>query len=70
MISIRPSQKIGIETPARAPIMLTLSRREFRLAAEMMPTGTPTTMATSMAKTVSSTVAGKRCFRSSATGRR
>ncbi len=68
MININPSQKIGMETPMRDPIMLAASHTELRREAAIIPAGTPMSTATNMALRASSMVAGKRCFNSWAIG--
>ena len=70
MISIIPSQKIGIETPISDPILVTPSIREFRLAADRIPIGMPTIKAINIATNANSMVAGKRSFMVSTTGMR
>ena len=66
--STRPSQKIGIDTPASAPRRARLSSTEFRQTAEATPIGMPNATATTIAASASSTVAGNRRKRSLATG--
>ena len=39
MISMMPSQKIGMAWPATAPIVHRLSTKEWRLSAARMPSG-------------------------------
>jgi len=60
MISITPSQKVGIEMPKRPPSMLTLSTTVCGRTPEMVPTAMPTGTATIMDATASSSVAGNR----------
>jgi hypothetical protein len=63
-------KKIGIDIPRRDTTRLPWSIAvPWRLAA-MKPSGTPRTIEKIIAATASSTVAGKRCFSSSITGRR
>lgn len=40
-ISISPNQNTGIETPSNANIILKLSKNEYCLVAEIIPTGIP-----------------------------
>ncbi len=56
-ISIRPSQKAGMETPSIAVVVATTSHALPCLMAAKTPSGTPMTMATSMAASVSWIVA-------------
>ncbi len=39
--NISPNQKFGIETPNKAPIILTLSIAEYCLVADIIPSGIP-----------------------------
>jgi len=70
MISRRPSQKMGMDTPMREPIMVIPSSREFRREAEMIPTGTPTIREINKERNASSKVAGNRIASVSPTGMR
>ena len=58
MISKRPSQKFGIETPTSAISMPMASAQEPRLIADITPKGTPNRKAIARADSVSSMVAG------------
>ena len=57
--SIRPSQKIGIETPKSVAVIRTLSHRPPGRVDATTPTGTPTTIAMSRAARASCSVTGK-----------
>ena len=63
-----PIQKVGMDWARSAPPITTLSNRELRLVAEIMPIGTATTITTSIAASASSTVFGKRSRINSITG--
>ena len=58
-----------MDSPTSASTILTLSKIEFRLVAEMSPIPMPNTMEITMAATASSMVLGKRMAISWATGR-
>ena len=68
MMSMMPSQKMGMETPTRESSMPPLSKMEFLWTADMTPTTIPSTEARMMATMASSTVAGNRDMISSTTG--
>ena len=59
-MSNKASQKMGIEMPAVAPIMLSRSMDFPRRTAAKIPVLIPTKVAINMLKNVSSNVAGKR----------
>ena len=58
MISISPSQKLGVATPRRAKTMLTLSIREYCFVAEIMPMGMDRTTAKIIPQNASFRVSG------------
>ncbi len=58
-IIMRPSQKIGIETPKSDTVMTVLSKRESGQIAAKTPHGTPIATATMRAATESWMVTGK-----------
>ena len=57
-----PSQKLGMDWPNMASVMMPPSMAVPRFSAAMMPSGTASPMARMMATSVSSTVAGKCCM--------
>ena len=69
-MSSRPNQKMGMEIPKRAPIMLRLSKREYCLVEEMTPAIRPMKPAIRMERKESWIVKRKRSFRSLVTGSR
>ena len=58
IISISPSQKLGVATPKRANTMLILSIREYCLVAEIIPIGMDSTMANTIPQKASFSVSG------------
>ena len=68
MINIRPSQKVGTDTPNMATSLVTWSRMEYWRTAEIMPIVIPITMDHNVLNNASLKVVGKRSKISSATG--
>ena len=56
---MRPSQKIGMETPNSDTVMMTLSNAECGLMAASTPSGTPRSEAMASAASESCNVTGK-----------
>ena len=67
--SIRPSQKIGIDTPNRVSVITTVSKREPCRTAASTPTGTPHRLASSSDASASCNVTGNAVSTSSSAGR-
>jgi len=58
IISIKPNQKFGIETPNNAAIILILSISEYCLVADIIPTGIPIIIAIATPTTANTNVLG------------
>ncbi len=67
--SIRPSQKIGIDTPNRVSVITTASKRDPCRIAASTPTGTPHRLASSSDASASCSVTGNPVSTSSSAGR-